>query len=115
MTKSSGFQRHKLQAVGFFKNLLDEHCANGDNAHLVSLRFGLNRNALQKAFKKKYGITIRDYKLRLRMERSRQLLQAGKDVKEISLALHYTTTRAFSSAFKKHYGLTPTAYAESLA
>ncbi len=114
MTKDSGFQRHTLQAVGAFKELLDDHCANGDYAHLVSARVGVNRNVFQKAFKKQYGISIRDYKLNLRMERSRQLLQAGKDIKEISLTLHYTTARAFSFAFKKHYGLTPTAYAESL-
>jgi AraC-like DNA-binding protein len=114
MTKYSGFKRNTLQAVGAFKELLDDHCANGDCAQQVSARFGVNRNVLQKAFKKQYGITIRDYKLRLRMERSRQLLEAGKDIKEISLTLHYTTPRAFSFAFKKHYGLTPTAYSDSL-
>lgn len=115
MTRYIGFKRHTQHAVGVFKELLDNHCANGDYARQVSARFGVNRNVLQKAFKKKYGITIRDYKLNLRMERSRQLLQAGKDIKEISLTLHYTTARAFSFAFKKHYGLTPTAYMESLA
>ena len=114
MAKVNRFKLHTLQAVDAFKNLLDDHCANGDCARQVSARFGVNRNVLQKAFKKRYGITIRDYKLKLRMERSRQLLEAGKDIKEISLTLHYTTPRAFSFAFKKHYGLTPTKYAESL-
>jgi AraC-like DNA-binding protein len=114
MTKDSGSQRHTLQAVDAFKILIDDHCANGDCAQQVSTRFGINRNVFQKAFKKEFGITIRNYKLKLRMERSRELLEAGKDIKEISLTLHYTTARAFSFAFKKHYGLTPTAYSESL-
>lgn len=114
MTKVNRFKRHTLLAAGAFKDLLDDHCANGDCAHQMSARLGITRNALQNAFKRQYGITIRDYKLKLRMERSRKLLAAGKDIKEISLTLHYTTARAFSFAFKKHYGLTPTAYADSL-
>jgi AraC-like DNA-binding protein len=47
------------------------------------------------------------------MERSIELLDMGKDVKEIAKILHYSTPRAFTHAFKKHYGKTPSEYIDS--
>jgi AraC-like DNA-binding protein len=114
MKREKHFRKHVLLAVDAFKDMLDSHCANGDTAREVSAQFGISRNVLQFAFKDMYGIGIRDYKLKQRMERSRQLLEAGKDVKEIALTLLYTQPRAFSTAFKKYYGTTPTAFANSL-
>ncbi|HEX6432111.1 MAG TPA: AraC family transcriptional regulator [Niastella sp.] len=115
MTREKRFRKHVLQAVDAFKDLLDSHCANGDTTYEVSAKYGISRNVLQFAFKDMYGIGIRDYKLKQRMERSRLLLEAGKDVKEVAITLHYTKPRAFSTAFKKYYGLTPTDFANSLS
>jgi two-component system response regulator YesN len=108
------FKRYVLQAVRAYKELLDEHCTNGDCTHEIAEKYRISRNALQKGFKKLYGISIREYKLRLRMERSCTLLAACKDIKEVSMMLHYTTPRAFSFAFKKYYGVTPSEYASKL-
>jgi AraC-like DNA-binding protein len=115
MKREKRFRKHVIQALDVFKGLLDTHCANGDTALRVSTDFGISRNVLQFAFKDTYGMGIRDYKLKQRMERSRQLLEAGKDVKEVAITLHYTKPRAFSTAFKKYYGITPTDFANSLS
>jgi AraC-like DNA-binding protein len=114
MKREKRFRKHVLQAVDSFKDLLDTHCANGDTAHQVSASHGISRNVLQFAFKDTFGMGIREYKLKQRMERSRQLLEAGKDVKEIAITLHYTKARAFSSAFKRYYGITPTDFVNSV-
>jgi AraC-like DNA-binding protein len=114
MKREKRFRKHVLQAVDAFKGLLDSHCANGDTAQQVSADHGISRNVLQFAFKDTFGMGIRDYKLKQRMERSRQLLEAGKDVKEVAITLQYTKPRAFSTAFKKYYGITPTDFANSL-
>jgi AraC-like DNA-binding protein len=108
MNSEKKFKRHVLQAVMAYKELLDIHCCNGDPAEKLSAQFGVSRNVLQKGFKQLYGENIREYKLRKRMERSRMLLDAGNDVKEVAKYLNYTETRAFSSAFKRFYGYTPT-------
>jgi AraC-like DNA-binding protein len=115
MTREKRFKRHVLQAVDAYKDMLDTHCANGDSTEDVSAGYGISRNVLQFAFKDIYGMGIREYKLKLRMERSRQLLAAGRDVKEIAITLHYTKSRAFSTAFKNYYGITPTEFADSLS
>ncbi|WP_207515614.1 helix-turn-helix transcriptional regulator [Longitalea luteola] len=106
--------RHVLQAVYAFKGLLDDHCCNGDSAVQLSAQFGVSRNVLQRNFKTNYGVGIRDYKMKQRMERARQLLESGKDVKEVSMLLNYSQQRAFSAAFKNYYGVTPTVFAHTL-
>lgn len=115
MTSEKQFRRHVLHAVDAYKDMLDTHCANGDTCREISAGYGISRNVLQLAFKDIYGTGIREYKLKLRMERSRQLLEAGKDVKEIAHTLHYAKQQAFSSAFKKYYGVTPSDFVNSLS
>lgn len=114
MNNDIRFKRHVLQAVNAFKGLLDDHCCNGDSAVKLSGQFGVSRNVLQRVFKKRYGIGIRDYKLKQRMERARQLLESGKDIKEVSMILNYSQQRAFSTAFKNYYGVTPAEFAHML-
>jgi AraC-like DNA-binding protein len=104
------FKRHVLFAIQAYKERLDAHCANGNSAQKMSEQCGISRNLLQQGFKELYGLGIRDYKLKQRMERARKLLEANKDVKEVSLVLHYTTPRAFTTAFKRFYGVTPTSF-----
>jgi AraC-like DNA-binding protein len=109
------FKRHVLFAIQAYKERLDAHCANGNSAQKMSEQCGISRNLLQQGFKELFGLGIRDYKLKQRMERSRQLLKEGKDVREVARILHYTKPRAFSTAFKRYYGLNPTHFAPSIA
>lgn len=108
------FRKHVIKAAGTYKTLLDDHCAIGDKVAELSSLLGISRNVLQQAFKKQFGKGVRDYKLMTRMQRGRQLLEEGKDVKEIAILLHYSKPRAFSTAFRRYYGVTPSQYANTL-
>ncbi|OQP59694.1 hypothetical protein A3860_36615 [Niastella vici] len=114
MTNEKKFRKHVIKAAGTYKTLLDDHCALGDKVAELSSLLGISRNVLQQAFKKQYGKGVRDYKLMTRMERGRQLLQEGKDVKAIALALNYSKPRAFTTAFKKYFAITPTDFVKQL-
>ena len=114
MRHGTYFKRRVLAAVTCYKQILDDECKIGQPADKLSLQLGVSRNVLQKAFRKLYGETIREYKLRIRMERSLELLEAGEDLKVIAQKLNYTKIRAFTSAFKRHYGYTPTNMSKSL-
>jgi AraC-like DNA-binding protein len=109
------FRRHVLFAIQAYKERLDAHCANGNSAQEMAEQCGISRNFLQQGFKELYGHGIREYKLQQRMEKSRRLLKEGKHLKEIAGILHYTKPRAFSTAFKRYYGVTPTHFAQSIA
>jgi AraC-like DNA-binding protein len=106
------YARHVLEAVGAYKKTLDDHRANGDSVQKLCRQYGVTRNTMQNAFQHQYGIHIRFYKLNIRLERGRIMLKAGRTVKAVSILLHYTTPRAFVTAFKKKYGITPGRYAE---
>ena len=107
MEKKRQFKRHVIAAINSIKELLDNKQAIEDTTDDMSKQFGVSRNVLQAAFKQQYGLGIRDYKLQIRMEISKLLLEEGKDVKHVSLELHYATHSGFTTAFKKFYGITP--------
>jgi AraC-like DNA-binding protein len=107
MRKQKKYTRHVLEAVGAYKKTLDDHRFVGDCAYKISRQYGITRNTLQVVFKELYGVNIRQYKLQLRMDRGRDLLKSGMQVKRVSILLHYSTARAFVTAFKKQFGISP--------
>lgn len=59
-------------------------------------------------FSKHEGITYKDYLIKLRMEKAKQLIKEGKkSIKEISLEVGYVDQNYFSRAFKKYFNKSP--------
>lgn len=68
----------------------------------------LNRKILQKGFRQVTGMGIKEFRIQKRMEVACQhLLQGEKYLKEIAFICRYKSQSAFSTAFKKTYGITP--------
>jgi AraC-like DNA-binding protein len=111
--KKKEYTRNELEAVAAYKKLLDLHRFVGDYGYEICRQYGINRNTLQALFKELHGITIRQYKLKVRMERGRDLLKKGMSVKRVSILLRYTTPRAFVTAFRKQFGISPGRWAEA--
>jgi len=105
MTNGTYFKRRTLAAATCYKQLLDNECKVGHPTTTTCRGLGISRNTLQKTFRKVYGESVREYKLRIRMERSRELLVDGKALKDIAQELNYTKTRAFTSAYKKFFNV----------
>ena len=69
----------------------------------------VNRKLLQEGFKEIVGMGIKEYRIMKRMEIAQQLLEEGvKSIKEIAVVCRYKSQSAFTTAFKKLYGLSPT-------
>lgn len=76
---------------------------------------GLSRFHFCTAFREATGATPHDWLVRLRIEKSRQLLADPKlPITDIALAVGYETPSSFAAAFRKIVGTTPTAYRRSL-
>lgn len=69
--------------------------------------FGLNRSHLSRLFKKKHGISIKQYIINARMTKATELLKTGVSVKEAAFMSGYEDALAFSRMFKKVYGISP--------
>ena len=69
----------------------------------------LNRNKLQYGFRKKYGLSIYEYRLQMRMRLAASLLKdTDKSIKEIAHLTGYKTISSFSVAFKRVFSKAPT-------
>ena len=74
----------------------------------------MGRSTLCAAFKREMGESLGSYIQRRRMERAMDLLSEGRRPSDVALAVGYCTPAAFSQAFKRHFGKTPTGFASSI-
>ena len=58
-------------------------------------------------FKEFYGTSPYDYLIKFRLNRSKNMLTQGKDVKEISQECGFGNANNYSRVFKKHTGISP--------
>jgi len=70
-------------------------------------QYGLDRRHLSRQFKKKIGITIQDYILRVRIYEGCRYLRMGYSVKETATLCGYSSASIFSKLFKREHGLSP--------
>ena len=104
------------EPVEQIRKLLIRDYANADfalDAVIRSLPF--NYDYLRKLFKKEVGVTPLEYLTRLRMKKAETMLSAmwtrDYSVAEIAAMCGYDDALYFSRVFKKHYGCSPTAFA----
>ncbi|HIK15926.1 MAG TPA: helix-turn-helix transcriptional regulator [Leptolyngbyaceae cyanobacterium M33_DOE_097] len=76
----------------------------------LARQVGLNDCTLKRGFKQVFGITVFGYLHQCRMEQARSLLLENQhSVTAIAQTVGYTNLSAFSSAFRKRYGVSPRA------
>ncbi|MEM1369543.1 MAG: AraC family transcriptional regulator, partial [Cyanobacteria bacterium P01_H01_bin.15] len=72
---------------------------------------GINDCKLKLGFRQVFGTTVFGYLHDCRMERSRQLLDAGEmTVAEAAQSVGYVNRSHFAIAFRKKFGLNPSIY-----
>ncbi len=69
---------------------------------------GLSPHYLCRRFKEVYGMTPKAYHARVRLTRAREVLQSkGGSVKQVAFDMGYSDQAAFSRAYKKLFGTSP--------
>ncbi|MBR2616413.1 MAG: AraC family transcriptional regulator [Clostridia bacterium] len=62
-------------------------------------------------FKEKMNMTVKDYLMQKKLATALELLEnSNMSVTDISDQLHFSTPHAFSLAFKRHFGISPSAH-----
>lgn len=69
-------------------------------------QYAYSRYALERQFRKRYGISIIAYRNQKRMEQAKKLLQT-ESVTAVAEQLGFGSIHAFSRAYKKHFGISP--------
>lgn len=90
---------------------LDEEIAQGHTAALgvaaLGRRFGLSASALQRQFRQAFAVSITEYRRNMRLMQARSDLEHGSRISEVADRAGYTSAANFSTAFRRHFGVTP--------
>lgn len=76
----------------------------------IAKKFSYNRAYLSRAFKKQYGVSIKEYLLNKRLETALNLLLCGERVTDVCYKSGFSNPYNFSRYFKEKYGVPPSSY-----
>ncbi|GMK47887.1 AraC family transcriptional regulator [Paenibacillus glycanilyticus] len=94
---------------------MQTHYAEGISVTDLAEWSGMHRSHLSSRFKQSFGMSPREYLIKLRMERAVEMLQSRTlSITDISLSLGYTDLYTFSRAFCTYTGMSPSNYRSKL-
>lgn len=96
------------------KNYIQQNYSDS-NLHLASLGefFGITPYYLSNIFKKTEGVTLMDYIARLRVDKTKALIDSSDmSMSEIAANVGFNNVRTFLRTFRKLEGITPSQYRE---
>ena len=101
------------QIIQKINEYIDSHSEEQIRLEDIAYMVNLSPSYAAIYFRKKTGITVRDYILQKKMETARKkLLEKDVSVTDIAYALGYHDYRSFSRAFKNITGMTPSEFQE---
>ena len=78
---------------------------------MLAEKVGLSRVQLHRRMKELTGISVGEFIRNLRLQQAARLLEKGDTtVAQVTYAVGFSNPTHFSSAFKKHFGVTPSEY-----
>lgn len=102
--KATPWERQKAhQAREIIMKDIRVHYTNEELAVFVEI----DRGALNRAFRLEYGLGMKQYLIRERMETSRELLLLGHPLKKVAEMVGYMHSATYSYEFRKYYHYSP--------
>lgn len=96
---------HKVDLV---RRFMMETLSENTSVEVMANMVGMSTRHLRTCFKKRYGVSPKQYQLQLRMDYAKFLLETTTmTVKAISIALNYSDPYVFSKQFKHLCGFSP--------
>ncbi|MHA4811734.1 helix-turn-helix domain-containing protein [Flavitalea flava] len=109
------FRPIELKAIDQSITYVQDHFMKDFTSTDLAEIFSLPIRKLQQGIKKKTGMGLHDYLIKVRMENAKLLLSDfDLSVKEIANKIGYKTPSHFGDYFKKTQGLTPSQYRSKL-
>lgn len=80
----------------------------------LSSKLGYHYTYIGNSFAAHEKISIRDFVIKKKIERAKELLQEDNTVSEVAAVLNYSSVAHFSNQFKKETKMNPSSYLRSL-
>lgn len=94
------------QAIDLFSQHLEDRLSIQD----VATQIGVSLRQLERRFKEETGMSPGAYYRKMRLDEARQkLLYTDHPLHEVAISVGYDSTSAFSTNYRREFGLTPTA------
>lgn len=99
------------EAVRIIKEYIDSNYCQNIKITMFAEKYYFSIEYLTKLFRNKFGYTIYEYVLKLRMERAKELLEdENNKIIDIAERLGYADNHYFSKAFRTYYNISPSQY-----
>ena len=95
------------------RRFLDENFRIVRSVEDVARAFFYSREHLSRLFKRYYNVSVSSYLIRCRLEAGERLLRSGKTVTEAAFDCGFESLSAFTCAFRRQYGTTPSEYGKA--
>jgi len=99
--------KEKMFAV---KDFLETKFESNFSIQSLAKDFALNEFTLKKEFKMLFGKSIFEYWNEIRFSHAKQLLKQGYAIQQLADEMGYSNSQNFSTAFKRRFGILPSAY-----
>jgi len=108
----SSYKRSKnIDLLEKVKNYIETNYMNDISLDNLAQYVSMSSFYLSRIFSKAYDINIKEYIIKIRMERAKGMLVEGnKSVKQIAFEVGYLDQNYFSKAFKKYTNISPKEY-----
>lgn len=108
--QSSALSKETIDQIYHAKEILLSHFHSPPSLMQLARQVGLNDCTLKRGFRQVFGTTAFGCLHQYRMEQAHLLLQGGElSVTKVSEAVGYASLGSFNTAFKKRFGLNPSA------
>jgi len=100
------FDRHRLRII---EDFIAEHSHEISSLDDLARAGGVSVSTLRRLFQAAYGTSVFDHLRRVSLERARLALERdGVPVSHAAFLAGYSSAANFATAFKRHFGMTPT-------
>ncbi len=91
---------------------INENIGNSDlDINLICSKAGISRSHLHRKMKEISGLTVHEFIQNIRMEQAARMLAEQKhNITQVAYAVGYSSQPSFSTAFRKHFGCTPSEF-----
>lgn len=104
----ANMQKNNEEIPEIIKEYIDRNYYTKIGLNTFSNHFFLHKDYLSRLFKAKYGFSIAEYLMRVRMEKARELLEKSNlSIKLIGEQVGFPDNNYFSKAFKNYWGFSP--------
>jgi len=114
LSEFSVLKKTDVDAIVYAKEILLQHIDHPPSLMELARSVGINDRKLKEGFRQVFGSTVFGYLQHHRLEQARFLLtETSLSIAQVARKVGYSNLSAFSTAFRKKYGINPRTYARS--